>query len=154
MGQQFPEFDLVDQNGKRFALKNLLGRWSVVYFYPKDNASACSLEAKDFTCLAVKFKELKAKAVGVSPDSIQSHAGFVEKKELRLILLSDPEKVLLKAVGAWGLKNVYGKESYGVVRGAFILDPKGAIQKAWTKVKVKGHAEAVLAKLTELKKIG
>ncbi|MDR1608146.1 MAG: peroxiredoxin [Deltaproteobacteria bacterium] len=151
-GQPFPDFALTDQDEKPFARKNLLGHWSVVYFYPKDNTSGCTLEAKEFTCLVDKFQEKKTLVVGVSPDSPKSHANFIAKQELGLKLLSDPEKELLQAAGVWRLKKVCGRESYGVVRSTFLLDSKGVIQQIWDKVKAKGHAEAVLAKLAELKK--
>jgi peroxiredoxin Q/BCP len=152
IGQAFPDFELRDQDSKPVALKSLLGSWAVVYFYPKDNTSGCSLEAGEFTRLAENFKALKAKVVGVSPDSVESHACFVAKKNLGVTLLSDPDKTLLKAAGAYRLKKAFGKEGYGVVRSTYLLDQKGVVREAWDKVKASGHAQAVLEKLKELKK--
>ncbi|MDR0547916.1 MAG: peroxiredoxin [Deltaproteobacteria bacterium] len=152
IGQPFPDFALENQAGEKFTRKKLAGHWAVVYFYPKDNTAGCSLEAKDFTCLVEKFKALKTAVVGVSPDSVKSHANFMTKAELNLTLLSDPEKSLLTAAGVWRLKKVCGRESYGVVRSTYLLDSKGLVRAAWDNVKAKGHAEAVLAKLSELKK--
>ncbi|MDR2141961.1 MAG: peroxiredoxin [Deltaproteobacteria bacterium] len=152
IGQPFPDFTLTDQAGQPFSRSKLLGHWAVVYFYPKDNTAGCSLEAKDFTCLADQFKALKALVVGVSPDSVQSHVNFIAKQELGLTLLSDPEKTLLEPAGVWQLKKMCGREYYGVVRSTYLLDSKGLVKAVWAKVKAKGHAEAVLAKLRELKK--
>jgi peroxiredoxin Q/BCP len=101
--------------------------------------------------LKSEFKKAGAVVVGVSPDSAKSHTGFMEKQGLDLILLSDPEHVALEAYGAWQLKKMYGREYMGVVRSTVLIDPKGVIQHVWPKVKVKGHAEEVLAKLKELK---
>lgn len=149
-GSPFPAFTLPDQNGGSHSLADYAGRWLVVYFYPKDNTSACTLEAVDFTALAPRFAERGAAVVGVSPDSVKSHAGFTAKKELGITLLSDPEHALLEAAGVWQKKKLYGKEHMGVVRSTCIVDPQGVVRAAWTKVKVPDHAVAVLAKLAEL----
>ncbi|MDR1576904.1 MAG: peroxiredoxin [Deltaproteobacteria bacterium] len=152
VGQLFPDFALTDQEGNPFTKDNLLGHWSVVYFYPKDNTSGCTLEAKEFTCLIDQFQAKKTLVVGVSPDSVKSHANFIASRELSLTLLSDPERVLSAAVGVWRLRKVCGRESYGVVRSSFLLDSQGVVKEVWTNVKAKGHAEAVLAKLGESQK--
>lgn len=98
-----------------------------------------------------KFNKANANVIGISPDSVKSHAKFVEKHDLKLTLLSDPEHAALEAYGAWQLKKMYGREYMGVVRSTVLIDPEGVIRHVWPKVKVKGHAEEVLAKLQEFK---
>lgn len=149
-GQPFPAFELPDQDGRPHSLKDYAGRWTVIYFYPKDNTSACTLEAQDFTALAGQFKARKTAIVGVSPDSVKSHSGFAAKKELGITLLSDAGHVLLEAAGVWGPKKMYGKEYFGVVRTTALIDPDGIIREVWSKVKVPGHVEKVLSRLIEL----
>ena len=150
--QKFPNFALQDQNNTTHSLADYAGRWLVVYSYPKDNTSACSLEAHDFSCMAAQFLAEGARILGVSPDSVKSHAGFVEKQELSVTLLSDPEHTLLEATGAWQKKKLYGKEHMGVVRSTFLVGPDGVVREVWTKVKVPGHVGAVLERLKELRR--
>ena len=149
----FTRFSLPDQNGNKRALEDYAGKWLVIYFYPKDNTSACTLEARSFTALIGEFAAEGAAVVGVSPDSVKSHSGFAAKQELGVTLLSDPEHVLLEAAGVWRKKKLYGKEHMGVVRGTALVDPRGVTREVWTKVKAAGHAEEVLAKLRELRAI-
>ena len=149
-GDQAPVFCLSDQEGKETCLADYQGRWVVLYFYPKDNTPGCTIEAIDFT--AVK-KDLEAKntvILGVSPDSGKSHQNFIAKQGLTITLLSDPDREVLEAYGAWQLKKMYGKESWGVVRSTFLIDPQGKIAFAWPTVKAKGHAEKVVQKIAEL----
>ena len=148
----FPDFALPDQDGVTHDLKQYIGKWLVVYFYPKDNSSACTLEAQDFTSLAGHFEEKNASIIGVSPDSVKSHAGFAVKKDLRVTLLSDPEHALLTAAGVWQKKKLYGKEHMGVVRTTALVGPDGILREVWSRVKTPGHAEEVLARLDELQK--
>jgi peroxiredoxin Q/BCP len=148
--QHFPDFALPDQNGETRRLADYAGRWLVIYCYPKDNTSGCSLEAQDFTCAAGKFEAKGAAVVGVSPDSVKSHASFTAKKDLGITLLSDTEHALLEATGVWQLKKMCGREYMGVVRSTFLVDPQGVVRASWTKVKVPGHVDDVLAKLTSL----
>lgn len=149
-GDPAPDFCLPDQNDEKVCLGDLKGRWTVLYFYPKDNTSGCTLEATDFTAKAADFKNMGAFVVGVSPDSTKSHRSFIEKKELNLRLLSDESHGTLEAYGVWKLKKMYGREYMGVVRSTFIVDPDGKIAGVWSKVKVKGHVEEVLGTLGEL----
>ena len=149
-GRPFPRFELPDQSGQPHSLKDYAGRWAVIYFYPKDNTSACTLEARDFTASAAQFKKRKAAVIGVSPDSVKSHAGFVENKELGITLLSDAEHSLLEAAGVWQIKKMYGREFFGVVRTTVLVDPEGLVREVWSKVKVPGHVEKVLSRLIEL----
>lgn len=150
LNKPFPAFKLPDQEGKEHKLADYKGSWLIIYFYPKDNTSACTLEAQDFTRLAEEFKARGAAILGGSPDSVKSHSGFISKKELGISLLSDPEHSLLEAAGVWREKKMYGREYMGVVRSTVLVDPKGKVRAFWDKVKVKGHAEEVLAELDEL----
>ncbi len=149
-GQQAPDFTLSNQDGRAVSLRDFREKWVVLYFYPKDNTSGCTLEAKDFTCLVEQFAKKNAVVIGVSPDSISSHQKFIAKQELNLNLLSDPDKTALQAYGAWRLKKNYGREYMGVVRSTFLIDPEGVVRQVWDKVRAKGHAEKVLSTLTEL----
>jgi peroxiredoxin Q/BCP len=144
------EFCLPDHGGKRVCLSDFKGKWVVLYFYPKDNTSGCTKEAKDFSDRIEEFKKLNAVVIGVSPDSVKSHEKFKEKHDLKVILLSDEEKEVLRKYGVWQLKKMYGREYYGVVRSTFLMDPKGEIVHEWRNVKVKGHVDEVLNKLCEM----
>ncbi len=150
VGQQAPDFSVVNQDQKVVTLHDLSGHWTVLYFYPKDLTSGCTIQANDFTALRPHFDKLDVCIYGVSPDEPQMHCRFIEKEKLRLSLLSDPQQSMLKSYGVWQLKQNYGKEYYGVVRSTFILDPSGQVAKVWTHVKAEGHAQEVLDTLTTL----
>ncbi len=150
VGDPAPDFCLPNQDDAQVCLHDLRGRWVVLYFYPKDNTSGCTREAVDFTQHLEAFAERNAVVLGVSPDSTRSHRNFAQKHGLRVTLLSDPEHKVLEAYGVWQKKRMYGREYWGVVRTTFLIDPEGRIAWVWPNVKVKGHVEAVLAKLTEL----
>ena len=145
-----PEFCLPNQDETEICLRDLAGKWVILYFYPKDNTPGCTTEACDFTNDLEEFEELDAVILGVSPDSPKKHRNFIEKKDLKIILLSDEDKEVLKAYGAWGLKKMYGKEYEGVIRSTFIIDPDGDIVAEWKKVRVKEHVEEVKNKLKSL----
>ena len=147
VGQTAPDFIAQDQNGDRLSLNDKKGRWIVLYFYPKDNTPGCTTEAKDFTEYQPQFQELGADIIGVSPDSAKSHCKFIDKHNLSLQLLSDPEHNVIKAYGAWRLKKFMGKEYMGVVRSTFLITPDGKIAQVWDKVRVKAHVEKVLQEL-------
>ncbi|BBG64951.1 thiol peroxidase, Bcp-type [Hydrogenimonas sp.] len=149
-GQKAPEFCLPNQDNVEICLRDLKGKWVVLYFYPKDLTPGCTTEACDFTEALPDFEDLDAIILGVSPDSPQKHQRFIEKKDLKITLLSDEDKDVLKAYGAWGPKKLYGREYEGVIRSTFIIDPDGKIAAVWPKVRVKGHVEAVKEKLREL----
>ena len=151
VGQKAPEFCLPNQDNVEICLRDLKGKWVVLYFYPKDLTPGCTTEACEFTEALPDFEGLDAIILGVSPDSPQKHQKFIEKKDLKITLLSDEDKEVLKAYGAWGPKKLYGKEYEGVIRSTFIIDPEGKIAAVWPKVRVKGHVEAVKQKLEELK---
>ena len=151
INQLFPDFQLSDQQGITRSRSDYAGKWLIMYFYPKDNTSACTLEAQSFSSMREQFAKEDAVVLGISPDTVKSHAGFAEKKELAVTLLSDPEHALLTATGVWQKKKLYGKEHMGVVRSTVLVDPAGVVRDVWTKVKVPGHAEAVLDRLKELR---
>ena len=150
IGEHVPDFCLPNQDEEEICLRDIKGRWIVLYFYPKDNTPGCTAEACDFTVALPDFEVLDAIVLGVSPDSPQKHRNFIEKKDLRITLLADEDKELCHLFGVWQLKKFMGKEYMGVVRSTFILDPHGQIAAAWSNVKVKGHVDEVKAKLEEL----
>jgi peroxiredoxin Q/BCP len=151
MGDEAPDFCLPNQDGEKVCLHDHKGRWVVLYFYPKDNTSGCTLEAMDFTASRKDFEEKGATVIGVSPDSVKSHVRFREKHDLTINLLSDEEKDALNKYGAWQMKKMYGREYMGVVRSTYLITPEGKIAYIWPKVKVKGHVEDVMKKLEEAK---
>jgi peroxiredoxin Q/BCP len=150
VGQKAPEFATPNQRGEISKLADFAGQWLVLYFYPKDNTPGCSTEAIDFTALSPQFQQLNAVIIGVSPDSEKSHCRFIEKHNLTIQLLSDPDHQLAEIYQVWGLKKFMGKEYMGIKRSTFLIDPQGNIAYIWSNVKVKAHAEAVLKKLEEL----
>ena len=150
VGVKAPEFCLSTQDETEICLRDLSGKWIVLYFYPKDNTPGCTTEACEFTEALPSFDSLDAVILGVSPDSPKKHRNFIEKKDLKITLLADEEKEVCNLYGVWQLKKNYGKEYMGVVRSTFIINPKGEIAALWTKVRVKGHVEAVKEKLQEL----
>lgn len=153
VGEKFPEFDLVDENGEMFDSKKLEGVRYVIYFYPRDNTTGCTREAIEFSGLVVNFMLRNIPIVGVSRDSSASHRKFIDKHGLKIKLLSDPDHVLTDAVGAWGIKKMYGKEVEGVIRSTFIVGKDGHVEAVWKKVKVDGHAQEVLNRAVSLSKI-
>ncbi len=150
VGTKAPEFCLPNQDEVEMCLRDLKGKWIVLYFYPKDNTPGCTTEACDFTEALPDFSALDAVIMGVSPDSPKKHRNFIEKKDLKITLLSDEEKEVCELYDVWKLKKNYGREYMGVVRTTYIIDPDGKIVAAWDKVRVKGHVEAVKEKLKEL----
>jgi peroxiredoxin Q/BCP len=143
-GEIAPDFTLHDDDGGSVQLSKLRGRPVVIYFYPKDDTSGCTQEAKDFTCLAGEFADAGAEIVGISPDSAASHKKFKAKHDLSLRLLADETKATAEAYGVWVEKSMYGRKYMGVERSTFLIDSKGKVVKSWRKVKIPGHAEAVL----------
>ena len=139
-----------DQNGNQVGLKDVKGKWVVLYFYPKDNTSGCTVEAVNFTEKAGEFESMGAVVIGGSPDSCQSHQKFILKHNLKLTLISDTEKQVMLRYGVWKEKKRYGRTYMGVERSTFLIDPSGKIAAIWRNVKVKGHAAEVMDKLKEL----
>lgn len=139
-----PDFEVVDQDGKMVKSSDLIGKKTVIYFYPKDNTSGCTAEA---CSLRDNYQALQAKGynvVGVSKDSVASHKKFAEKYELPFTLLADTSTQLLQTFGAWGEKKMYGKTVMGTIRKTFIFDENGILTEIIEKVDTKNHAEQIL----------
>jgi len=146
-----PDFTLPAHTGAQTRLYDLLGeRALVLFFYPKDNTAGCTREAVDYTRLAKKFQDLGVTVIGVSKDTVASHDKFKSKHKLKLTLASDSETALAQAYGVWIEKNLYGRKSMGMERATFLIDGTAKIRAIWRKVKVDGHAEAVLAAVKDL----
>jgi thioredoxin-dependent peroxiredoxin len=144
VGHKAPDFELATDAGEPVKLSELRGRPVVVYFYPKDDTSGCTLEAKAFTEHKADFDRAGAVVIGISPDSVASHAKFRKKHALDLVLAADESKAAAEAYGVWVEKKMYGKTYMGVERSTFLVDAKGKLQRIWTKVKVPGHVPEVL----------
>jgi peroxiredoxin Q/BCP len=144
-GKKAPDFKLPGDDGSTVQLSKLKGRIVVVYFYPKDDTSGCTAEAKDFTCLADEFEKAGASVIGISPDGVASKQKFKKKYELQVVLAADEEKSTAEAYGVWVEKSMYGKKYMGVERSTFLIDKTGKVARSWRKVKVPGHADEVLA---------
>lgn len=149
-GETAPDFSLYDDTGSVVRLSKIKGRPVVVYFYPKDDTSGCTQEAKDFSCLADDFAKAGADVLGISPDTAASHKKFKTKHDLPLRLLADENKDAANAYGVWVEKSMYGRKYMGVERSTFLIDSKGKLVRSWRKVKVPGHAEDVLAAVKAL----
>ncbi|MDX8405882.1 MAG: peroxiredoxin [Mariprofundus sp.] len=134
----------------RLKLADLNGQWVILYFYPKDSTSGCTTESCAFRDALPDFSAANAAIIGVSRDSVKSHANFTAKQELNFPLISDPDEALCRAFDVIQIKKNYGKESLGVERSTFIINPEGDIAAEWRKVKVKDHVETVLETLKEL----
>ena len=148
VGDKAPDFCLIGDKGQ-VCLKDLEGKWVVLYFYPKDMTSGCTLEALEFTDLNCDFEKENAVILGISADSVESHVRFREKKNLAHILLSDVDKKTLEAYGVWQTKKMYGKEFKGIVRSTYLIDKVRNIEYVWNKVSPAGHAKEVLTKIKE-----
>lgn len=146
-GDKAPDFKPKADSGETFSLKDFKGKKVVLYFYPKDMTSGCTVEACDFKDNIKKIEKKNAVVIGVSPDDTKSHQKFKIKHDLPFTLLSDETHKMLEAYGVWQEKSMYGRKYMGVVRTTFLIDEKGKIEKVWEKVKVDGHVDAVLAVL-------
>ena len=145
LGRKGPAFALPDQDGKTVRLGAYRGRALVVYFYPKDFTSGCTLEARDFGAHHRSLRAAGAEVVGVSRDGVARHRQFATRYHLPFRLLADESGVVCRAWKAWGKKSLYGREYMGIIRSTLILDSGGIVRHAWRKVKVRGHATTVLA---------
>lgn len=147
-GKPAPDFRLTDTQGEFVGLKDLKGKHTVLYFYPKDDTPGCTKEACGFRDAWAELQELGVLVYGVSPDDAAAHQAFTEKYHLPFKLLSDPAKTMLANYGAWGEKNMYGKMVTGVIRSTVWINPQGLVQKHWAKVaKAEAHPEQVLKAL-------
>ena len=145
-----PDFTLPSTNGENQKLKDLLGKYVVIYFYPKDDTPGCTIETNDFNKLLPKFKKLNCEIFGISKDTIKSHDKFKEKFKIKFDLLSDEELKVLKKYKVWGKKKFMGREFMGIIRSTLLIDKKGKVLKVWDNVKVKDHAKEVLETLKSL----
>ncbi|SLN17580.1 thioredoxin-dependent thiol peroxidase [Roseisalinus antarcticus] len=143
-GDAAPDFSLPRDGGGTAALADFAGQAVVLYFYPRDDTSGCTKEAIAFTDHLEAFAAAGAVVLGVSKDSVSKHDKFRDKHGLKVALLSDEEGDVCERYGVWKEKNMYGKTYMGIERSTFLIGPDGKIAKAWHKVKVPGHAEAVL----------
>lgn len=145
------DIELLDQNSNLTTIGKYLGKYMVLYFYPKDYTPGCTLEACSFRDNNEDIELLGAKVVGISADSVDRHKGFKEKFNLNFELLSDVEHKFSEAMGVWQEKKMFGKIGFGIKRSTFIVDPKGKVLKIWTDVTVNGHTDEILDYLKILK---
>ncbi|WP_169763573.1 thioredoxin-dependent thiol peroxidase [Campylobacter mucosalis] len=146
-GDEAPNFELENQDGVKISLKDFVGKNVVLYFYPKDNTPGCTTEACEFSALYDDFIKNDSVIIGISPDSVKSHANFITKQSLKHILLADTDKEVAKSYGVWQVRKNYGKEYLGIVRTTFVIDKTAKIAKVYKSVKAKDHAAKVLADL-------
>ena len=145
-----PNFKLPSTNKTNYELKDSLGNFVVIYFYPKDDTPGCTIETNDFNKLLAKFKKLNCEIFGISKDDLKSHYKFKEKYNIKFDLLADEEIKIIKSYKVWGKKKFMGKEFMGIVRSTFLINPNGKIIKIWSNVKVKNHAQDVLDTLKNI----
>ena len=156
-GTAAPNFSLIDQHGERHMLRKWRGRVLVLYFYPKDNTSVCTIQACQFRDHHPDFSKIDAAIVGISPDDQDSHALFADDHKLDFPLLADTKKddqgrpAVCAAYGVWQEKTMYGRRHMGVVRTTYLIDEKGIVRRRWDRVRVTRHALDVLAAVKELK---
>ena len=142
-----PNFELPSTSKKKYSLKDSIGKYIVIYFYPKDDTPGCTIETNDFNKLLTKFKKLECEIYGISKDSLKSHDKFRDKYKIKFDLLADEEIKVLKKYKVWSKKKFMGCEYMGINRTTFLIDKKGKILKIWENVKVKDHAKEVLETL-------
>ena len=147
-----PDFSLPSTSNNEYSLKNSLGKYIVLYFYPKDDTPGCTIETNDFNKLLAKFKKLNCEILGISKDNLKSHDKFRDKYKIKFDLLADEEIKVLKKYKVWAKKKFMGREFMGIVRTTFLIDKKGKIIKIWNNVKVKDHAKEVLETLQSIVK--
>ena len=147
-----PNFNLLSTANKKYSLNDSLGKYLVLYFYPKDDTPGCTLETNEFNKLLSKFKKLQCEVYGISKDSLKSHYKFKDKYKIKFDLLADEELKVLKKYKVWKKKQFMGREFMGVVRTTYLLDKKGQILKVWNNVKAKDHADEVLETLKNITK--
>ena len=147
-----PIFKLPSTNKKEYSLKDSLGNYVIIYFYPKDDTPGCTIETNDFNKLLPKFKKLNCEILGISKDNLKSHNKFKDKYKIKFDLLADEELKVLKKYKVWGKKKFMGREFIGIIRSTYLIDKKGKILKVWDNVKVKDHANEVLKTLQNIVK--
>jgi len=147
-GDACPSLSLSMSDGTSMRIPPTNGRGLVLFFYPKDNTPGCTTESKAFSALLPEFEEKGYDVIGVSRDSLTSHKKFIEKQDLRILLASDEDGEACETFGVWVEKKMYGKVFMGIERATFMIDPAGIVSEVWRKVRVNGHAEAVLQRLS------
>ncbi len=147
-----PSFSLPSTSNNEYSLKDSLGKYIVLYFYPKDDTPGCTIETNDFNKLLPKFKKLNCEILGISKDNLKSHEKFRDKYKIKFDLLADEELKVLKKYKVWGKKKFMGREFMGIIRSTYLIDKKGKILKVWDNVKVKDHAKEVLITLQNITK--
>ena len=147
-----PALNLSSTSGNSYSLKDSIGKYVILYFYPKDDTPGCTIETNDFNKLLTKFKKLNCDVFGISKDDLKSHNKFKEKYKIKFDLLADDEIKIVKSYKVWAKKKFMGREFMGVIRSTFLIDPKGKIVKIWHNVKVKDHAKEVLETLKDIQK--
>ena len=147
-----PTLNLSSTSGNSYSLKDSIGKYVVLYFYPKDDTPGCTIETNDFNKLLTKFKKLNCDVFGISKDDMKSHNKFKEKYNIKFNLLADNELKIVKSYKVWAKKKFMGREFMGVIRSTFLIDPKGKIVKIWDNVMVKDHAKEVLEILKDIQK--
>ncbi len=147
-GTRAPLFTLMSSDGTKVTLSALKGKRVVLYFYPKDMTSGCTVEAREFSAIAEGFAAHDTLVFGISPDSIESHEKFIMKEGITFPLLSDPDHAVAEKYGVWVEKSMYGKKYMGIERSTFVIDPQGKLSGVYRKVKPEGHAECVLSDLS------
>ena len=145
-------FALPSTNKVKYNLKDSIGKFVVLYFYPKDDTPGCTIETNDFNKLISKFKKLDCEIYGISKDNLKSHNKFREKYKIKFNLLADEDLKVIKKYKVWGKKKFMGREFMGIIRTTFLIDKKGKIIKIWDNVKVKDHAKDVLETIKSLSK--
>ena len=145
-------FKLPSTSNENYSLKDSVGKYVVLYFYPKDDTPGCTIETNDFSKLHSKFKKMDCEIYGISKDSIKSHNKFRQKYKIKFDLLADEKLEVLKKYKVWGKKKFMGREFMGVIRSSILIDKKGKILKIWHNVKVKDHAKEVLETLKNILK--
>lgn len=146
-----PDFSAQSSQGGMISRSDLLGKWTVLFLYPKDDTPGCTQESCEFSASLPQFEALGAQLYGMSKDGLKSHEKFIHKYGLNMPLLSDPDNVAIDALGSWIEKSLYGRKYMGTDRSTFIIDPQGQVRHDWRGVKVKGHVEEVLKTLSALK---
>jgi len=150
IGLQAPDFNLPADSGMNISLQDLKGKPVILYFYPKDDTSGCTAQACQFRDILPDFSGVNAAILGVSRDGIKSHQKFRDKYSLNFPLLADESGEICQKYGVWVEKSMYGRKYFGIERTTFLIDAAGIIRQVWSKVKVPGHAEAVLKALESL----
>ncbi|MFR9650056.1 MAG: thioredoxin-dependent thiol peroxidase [Rikenellaceae bacterium] len=152
IGDKIPHFELTTQDGEPFTDKMISsgkGESTILYFYPKDNTSGCTLQAKNLRDGMEELSKAGFRVIGVSPDSERSHCNFIAKHELNFTLLADVERTMCEAFGVWVEKSMYGRKYMGVARTTFIIDNSGVVTDIFEKVETKRHTEQILERLNK-----